>query len=403
MAMKVELIDELIKDCKTKEDIFGEGGLFKQLVKALAERVLQSELTAHLGYDKYESKGKGSGNSRNGCSTKTIKSEMGQTTIEIPRDRNGTFEPQFIAKGQKRFDSFDEKIIAMYARGMTTRDIQAQLKELYGVEVSPTLISDVTDAVIEEVRAWQNRPLESVYPIVYLDAILVKIRHDKQIINKAIYLALAITMEGNKELLGMWCSQNEGAKFWMNVLTELKNRGVKDILISCVDGLTGFPEAIEVTFPKTTVQLCIVHLIRQSLKYVSYKERKSMAHDLKQIYTAVTTEEAEIKLHEFSDKWDAAYPAVSKVWYRHWENITPFFTYPPEIRRVIYTTNAIESLNMTIRKVLKNKRVFPSDEAAFKQIYLAIQNIAKRWTMPIRDWRPALARFMIEFEGRVAL
>jgi putative transposase len=401
MAMKVEMLDELLKDCKTAEDIFGESGLVKQFVKALTERALQAELTTHLGYEKHENKGKNSGNSRNGTSSKIVKGEFGQAEIIIPRDRAGTFEPQLIQKGQTRFDGFDEKILAMYARGLTTRDIQAQLQELYGVEVSATLISNVTDAVLEEVKAWQSRPLDRVYPIIYFDALVVKIRVDKQIVNKAIHLALAITLEGEKELLGMWCNTTEGAKFWLSVLTELKNRGVQDVLICCCDGLTGFPSAIEAVFPNAKIQLCIVHLVRQSLRYVSWKDRKALAADLKQIYGACTLDEAEAALTVFAEKWDAQYPTISQIWLRHWENVTPFFDYPPEIRKVIYTTNAIESLNMTLRKVMKNKRIFPSDEAAFKQIYLALQNISKKWTMPIRDWKPALARFMIEFDGRI--
>lgn len=399
--MKLEMIDELLKDCKTSEDIFGEGGLVKQFVKALTERALQAELTTHLGYEKHEIKGKNSGNSRNGTSTKVVKGEFGQAEIVIPRDRTGTFEPQLIQKGQTRFDGFDDKILSMYARGLTTRDIQAQLQELYGVEVSPTLISNVTDAVLDEVKTWQSRPLDRVYPIIYLDALVVKIRVDKQVVNKAIHLALAINLDGEKELLGMWCNTTEGAKFWLSVLTELKNRGVQDVLICCCDGLTGFPSAIEAVYPNAKIQLCIVHLIRQSLRYVGWKERKAVAADLKLIYGSATLEEAEMALTAFADKWDNQFPTISQIWLRHWENITPFFDYPPEIRKVIYTTNAIESMNMTLRKVMKNKRIFPSDDAAFKQIYLALQNISKKWTMPIRDWKPALARFMIEFEGRV--
>ena len=401
MTLKVKMIDELLKEGKTKEDIFGENGLIKQFVKSVLERALQSELTTHLGYEKHDIKGKNSGNSRNGVSTKTIQGEFGQTEIVVPRDRSSTFEPQLIQKGQTRFDGFDDKILALYARGMTTRDIQAQLQELYGVEVSPTLISNVTDAVLDEVKAWQSRPLERVYPIIYLDALVVKIRVDKQIVNKAIHLALGINLEGEKELLGMWCNTTEGAKFWLSVLTELKNRGLQDVLICCCDGLTGFPAAIEAVYPQAKIQLCVVHLVRQSLRYVSWKERKRLAADLKQIYGALTLDEAETALTAFAEKWDSQYPTISQIWLRHWENITPFFAYPPEIRKVIYTTNAIESLNMTLRKVMKNRRVFPSDDAAFKQIYLALQNISKKWTMPIRDWKPALARFMIEFEGRI--
>jgi len=401
MTINVEIIDELLKNCKTQNDVFGEGGVFKELVKALSERALQAELTTHLGYEKHDPKGNNSGNSRNGTSSKVVKGEFGQAEVIIPRDRSGTFEPQFIQKGQTRLNGFDSKILSMYARGLTTRDIQAQLQELYGVEVSPTLISNVTDAVLDEVKAWQSRPLDRVYPVIYLDALVVKIRMDKQVINKAIHLALGINMEGEKELLGMWCNTTEGAKFWLSVLTELKNRGVQDVLICCCDGLTGFPAAIEAVYPNAKVQLCIVHLIRQSLRFVGYKDRKAVAADLKLIYGSATLDEAEMALTAFADKWDKQFPTISQIWLRHWENVTPFFSYPPEIRKVIYTTNAIESMNMTLRKVMKNKRIFPSDDSAFKQIYLALQNISKKWTMPIRDWKPALARFMIEFGGRV--
>ena len=401
MAMKVEILDELLKECKNSGDIFGEDGLIKQFVKALSERALQAELTTHLGYEKHEAKGRNTGNSRNGTSSKVIKGEFGETEIAVPRDREGTFDPKFVQKGQTRFEGFDSKILSMYARGLTTRDIQAQLQELYGVEVSPTLISNVTDAVLDEVKLWQSRPLDHVYPIIYLDVLIVKIRVDKQVINKAIHLALGINLDGEKELLGMWCNTTEGAKFWLSVLTELKNRGVQDVLICCCDGLTGFPAAIEAVYPNAKVQLCIVHMIRQSLKFVGWKERKAVAADLKKIYGSATLDEAEAALTAFADKWDSLFPTISKMWLRHWENIIPFFDYPPEIRKVIYTTNAIESMNMTLRKVMKNKRIFPSDDAAFKQIYLALQNISKKWTMPIRDWKPALARFMIELEGRV--
>lgn len=406
MAMKVktldpELIDGLIKNCRTKEDIFGENGLIKSFVKSVVERALESELTEHLGYNKYDPAGKNTGNSRNGTSKKILKGEHGEVEIEVPRDRAGNFEPELIQKHQTRFDGFDEKILSLYARGMTTRDIQAQLQDLYGTDISPTLISNVTEAVMEEVKSWQSRTLDTVYPIVYMDALVVKIKENKQVINKAIYLVLGINMEGQKELLGMWVSQNEGSKFWMSVLTELKNRGVQDIFIACVDGLSGFPEAIEVVFPKTTVQLCIVHIIRTSLRYVSYKDRKAIAKDLKTIYQALTVEEAELALQSFAEKWDRHYPAISKTWFERWANIIPFFGYPAEIRRVIYTTNAIESLNMTLRKVTKNKRLFPSDEAAFKQLYLSLQQIMKKWTMPIQNWGCVLNRFGIEFSDRM--
>lgn len=406
MSMKVntldpKLVDDLIKNCNSKEDIFGENGLIKSLVKSIVERALGAELTTHLGYDKHDPSGNNSGNSRNGTCRKTIKGEYGEVEIEVPRDRKGDFEPELIQKNQTRFDGFDDKIISLYARGMSTRDIQAQLQDLYGIEVSPTLISNVTEAVMEEVKAWQSRSLDAVYPIVYMDAIVVKIKDNKQVINKAIYLVLGVNMEGKKELLGMWVSQNEGAKFWLSVLTEIRNRGVQDIFISCVDGLTGFPDAIEAVFPKTTVQLCIVHLIRTSLRYVSYKDRKEVVADLKTIYQARTLEEAEFALQSFSEKWDHQYPAISKTWFDRWVNVIPFFAYPNEIRRVIYTTNAIESLNMTLRKVTKNKRFFPSDEAAFKQLYLSLQQIMKKWTMPIHNWSSAMNRFNIEFSDRM--
>ncbi len=398
-----QVIDELIKDCRTPEDFFGENGLIKSFVKSVMESALNAELTTHLGYAKHDPVGYNTGNSRNGITPKTVKGEFGEVELEVPRDRNGSYTPQLLPKHKTRFEGFDEKILSLYARGMTTRDIQAQLQDLYGVEISHDLISNVTDAVLEEVKTWQSRSLDPIYPIVYLDAIVIKVKDNKQVINKAFYLALGVNMEGHKELLGMWVSPNEGAKFWLNVLTELKNRGVQDILFSCVDGLTGFVEAIETVYPKTITQLCIVHVIRNSLRYVGYKERKAVVADLKTIYEASTIEEAELALDAFASKWDKQYRAISRLWIEKWANITPFFNYPAEIRRVIYTTNAIESLNMTLRKVLKNKRFFPSDEAAFKQLYLGIKNISKKWTMPIRNWGEAMSRFAIEFGDRLPL
>jgi len=334
-------------------------------------------------------------------SGKTVSGEFGEVALNIPRDRQDKFEPIVVQKNQTRFDGFDDKILSLYARGMSTRDIQDQLKDLYGVDVSSSLISNVTESVIEEVKAWQNRSLNAVYPIVYLDALVIKVKENKQVINKAFYLALGINLEGEKELLGMWVSQNEGAKFWLSVLTEIKNRGVKDIFISCVDGLTGFPDAIETVYPKTKIQLCIVHLIRNSLKFVPWKDKKAVAADLKMIYKSATLEEAEQALEEFSATWDKKYPNISRIWLDRWEYVSIFFDYPEEIRKIIYTTNAIESLNMTLRKVTKNKRFFPSDDAAFKQLFLAIGNISKRWTRPVKDWGSALNRFMIEFGDRM--
>ena len=395
-----KLLDDILKNYEKPEDMFGEGGILKKLQKALLERVLEGEMSTELGYTKHNHEGANSGNSRNGYGKKTIKSSSGEFPIQVPRDRNGDFSPQIISKNQTRFDGFDDKIISLYARGMSTRDIQAELEEMYGVEVSATLISNVTNEVIDEVKTWQSRPLDKIYPIVYLDALVIKINEDKRVINKAFYLAVGVNMDGQKELLGIWISQNEGAKFWLNVLTELKNRGVEDIFIACVDGLTGFPEAIEAVYPKAQVQLCIVHMIRNSLRYVGWKARKIVAADLKAIYGAKTIDEAELALTSFSEKWDDQYPSISKSWRNKWENITPFFNYPAEIRKAVYTTNAIESINMSIRKVIKNKRVFPSDDAALKQLYLAMRNISKKWTMPIRDWGLALNRFAIMFPDR---
>lgn len=398
-----ELMDELISECKTPEDLLGKDGLLKQLTKCLVERALQGELTHHLGYEKHDSDGNNTGNSRNGTSQKTLKGERGDITVEIPRDRNGSFEPQFIKKGQTRFAEFDDKIISMYARGMTTREIGAHLKEIYGADVSPDLISDVTDSVMEEVREWQNRPLDAVYPILFLDALRVKIRDNGHVKNMAVYLAIGVNMQGLKEVLGIWVEQTEGAKFWLKVVTELQNRGVKDILIACVDGLKGFPDAINSTFPQTEVQLCIVHMVRNSLKFVSWKDKKKLAKDLKAVYGSVNEEQAKEKLDELSEKWDEQYPMVSKSWRANWSFIVPFLAYPPDIRKAIYTTNAIESLNMSLRKVTKNRASFPNEDAAVKLLYLALRNISRKWTMPIHNWTKAMNQFAISFEGRIPL
>ena len=403
MATRDQLIDELLKEYQTSEDFFGKDGLLKQLTKDLVERILQAEMTDHLGYEKHVSDGRGSGNSRNGSRRKTLKGDQGVLPLEVPRDRNGDFEPQLIPNGQSRIPGFDDKIISLYARGMTTREIQGHLEELYGVEVSPTLISNITDVVFDEVKAWQSRPLDAIYPILYLDALQVKIRDESTVRNKAIYLALGINLDGEKELLGLWISQTEGAKFWLGVLTELKNRGVQDVFIACVDGLSGFPEAIETVFPQAQVQPCIVHLVRNSLKYVSWKQRKAVADDLKKIYKAATIEEAELALDDFAQTWDSQYPTISRQWREQWGQLSGFFAYPDEIRKVIYTTNAIESVNSCLRKIIKHRRVFPHDEAATKLIYLAVQNISKRWTMPIQNWKAALNQFAILFEDRVPL
>ena len=396
-----ELIDNLLKDYKKPEDLIGENGLLKQLTKQLLERAMAAELTEHVGYDKHEAIGNNSGNSRNGKSAKTIKGTFGELALETPRDRNGTFEPQIIEKHQTRFTGFDKNILSLYSRGLSTREIQQHLEEIYGVEVTASLISSVTDEVLDEIKTWQNRQLDEVYPIMYLDAIQFKVRDNGHVKNKAIYLAIGVTIEGYKEVLGLWIAQTEGAKFWLQVVTELKNRGVRDIFIACVDGLKGFPEAIESVFPQSEMQLCIVHLVRHSLNYVGWKQRKEVAADLKLIYTAATDLEAEQRLAEFSRKWDEKFPMIAKSWRGNWTRVIPFFAHPPEIRKVIYTTNAIESLNMSLRKVTKARGSFPNDEAVSKLLYLALRNIAKKWTMPVHAWKDALNRFAIIYENRL--
>lgn len=396
-----EIIDNLLKDYKDPEDLIGENGLLKELTKRLLERAMSAEMTQHVGYEKHDSAGRNSGNSRNGKTAKTVKGTFGTLPIEVPRDRNGTFEPKIIGKHQTRFTGFDENIISLYARGLSTREIKQHLEEIYQVEVSPALISTVTEEVIDEAKAWQDRILESFYPIVYMDALQFKVRDGATVRNKAIYLAIGVNMDGMKEVLGLWIAQTEGAKFWLQVVTELKNRGLDDILIACVDGLKGFPEAIETVYPKTEVQLCIVHMVRHSLNFVGWKQRKEVAADLRKVYTAATETEAETRLAEFAGKWDAKFPMISKSWRSNWARVIPFFAHPPEIRKVIYTTNAIESLNMSLRKVTKTRSSFPNDDAVLKLLYLALRNIAKKWTMPIQNWKAALNRFAIIYEDRV--
>ena len=401
MVIKEGILEELLKDYKDPQDLLGKEGLLKGLTKRLLEKAMDSELTHHLGYEKYSSAGKKSGNSRNGKSSKKIKGDFGEIPIEVPRDRNGDFNPQIIQKHQTRFDGFDDKIISMYARGMTTRDIQDHLKEIYGVEISADLVSTVTDAVLTDVKEWQSRPLDEVYPVLYLDATIVKVRSEGRVINKSAYLAIGINIEGLKDVLGIWLEQSEGAKFWLKIMTELKNRGVRDIFIACVDGLKGFPEAIEATFPQAEVQLCIVHMIRGCLRFVSWKDRKAVAGDLKTIYQAATEEQAQANLENLAQKWDDRYPTISRSWRASWQRIIPFFAYPEEIRRIIYTTNAIESLNNTLKKTIKNRASFPNDEAAIKLLYLSLKNIQKKWTMPARNWGKALNQFAILYRDRM--
>ncbi|QPK64660.1 IS256 family transposase [Methylomonas sp. LL1] len=400
-SIPTELLDTLLSGYQKPEDLIGENGLLKQLSKALVERALEAELTEHLGHAKHDPITNPSGNARNGKSRKNLKGDFGELPIEIPRDRHGSFEPQIVAKHQTRWTGFDDKIISLYARGMTVREIQSHLEELYGTEVSPSLISSVTDAVADEVKTWQSRPLEPVYPIVYLDCIHVKVRDTGAVRVKAVYLAIGINLNGEKKVLGLWIAQTEGAKFWLQVVTELKNRGVQDIFIACVDGLKGFPEAIETVYPQTAVQLCIVHLVRNSLNYVNWKMRKRIADDLKRIYQSATVAEAEQQLAEFEAQWNGDYPSIAQIWRRNWSRVIPFFDYPPEIRRIIYTTNAIESVNMSLRKITKNRGSFPNDEALSKLFYLALMNISKKWTMPLHNWKAALNRFSIQFDDRM--
>jgi putative transposase len=399
--IRPELLDELLAGYTKPEDLTGPEGLFKRLKGALVERALKAELTEHLGYDEHAVVGRGSGNSRNGCGAKTLQTEEGPIAIEVPRDRNGTFEPQLVKKHQRRFDGFDDKILGMYARGMSVRDIQAQLTELYGTEVSPDLISTVTDEVFAEVQAWQARPLDALWPIVYLDALVIKVRDQGVVANRSAYLAMGVGLEGRKQILGLWLEANEGAKFWLKVITELKNRGVEDIFIACCDGLKGFPEAIEAVFPKTVVQTCIVHMIRNSARFVSWRERKNLCGELRSIYAAETEEAALLALDAFEDNWGKSHPAVVASWRRNWERVRPFFAFPREVRRIIYTTNAIESLNYQLRKIIRSKGHFPSEEAATKLLFLALRNAEKKWLMPPQTWKSAMNQFHIHFEGRL--
>jgi len=400
VKIRTELIDELLKDYQKPEDIIGENGLLKRFVKAVLERAMNAELTHHLGYEKHDPAGYKSGNSRNGTSGKTVKGEFGELEIEVPRDRASTFEPRILPKHQTRFTGFDDKIISMYARGMTTREIEGHLKEIYGVDVSPTLVSQVTEAVSEEVKRWQSRALEPIYGIVYLDALYVKMRHEGRVENRAVYVAIGVDLEGQKDVLGLWCSANEGSKFWLSVLTDLKNRGVKDMLIVWVDRLKGFPQAIEAVFPLAQVQLCVVHLIRASLNYVNWKERKQVAADLKPIDRAATAAEAEMNLESFILTWGQKYKAIGKLWKENWERVIPFFAFPEEVRKVIYTTNAVEALHRGLRKIIKNRGSFPSEEAALKLLYLALQNISEKWEA-VQHWKQALNQFEILWGDRI--
>lgn len=394
------LIDELLAGARSEEEITGTGGLLSQLTKRLVERAMEVELTDHLGYEPHQEPPGGTGNTRNGATPKMLGTEHGPVQINTPRDRAGSFEPKIVRKRQRRFEGFDDKILALYSRGLSTRDISAHLQEIYGVEVGRDLISRVTDAVMDDARSWQQRPLDDVYPIVFLDALVLKIRDGGSVQRRACYLALGVALDGERDVLGMWFQETEGAKFWMQVLTDLKQRGVQDILICCVDGLKGFPEAIEAIFPATTVQTCIVHLIRHSLKYVPRREYEKVARDLKPIYSAVDADAAQAELETFDEKWGQRFPVITQAWLNSWEHVTPFLAFPPEVRRVIYTTNAIEALNRQLRKAIKTKGHFPSEDAARKLLYLAIQNAVPQWTRT-RNWTTALLAFKIHFGDRL--
>ena len=407
MTQKIEntkinaAVDLLIENDIDLSNALGENGLIKQLSKRILEKALQVEMDDHLGYNRYNRSELQ--NSRNGAFQKNLITNNGVIELDVPRDRNGDFEPAILKKKQNRIAGLDQKIVSLYAKGMSLSDIQMQLQELYGADISESLISKITDGVADEVKAWQNRALESVYPIVFFDCLVVKVRHEKRIINKAVYVALGIDLSGRKDILGLWISENEGAKFWLNNLTEMKNRGMSDMLIACTDNLTGMSDAISAVYPKCEHQLCIVHQIRNSLKFVSYKDRKELVADLKPIYQAATEDQAQEALDAFDSKWSKQYPQIAKSWYNNWENLVIFLQYPKSIRQIIYTTNAIESVNSQLRKVTKNKRVFPSDESVFKTLYLTINYITAKWTLPIRNWNEAMAHFLIKFEDRIQI
>lgn len=400
-AIKNEILDELMKSVKNPDDLLGESGLLRQLTARLVEKALQAELASHLGYEAGQTRPEGTSNGRNGYTSKTLLTDQGEVTVDVPRDREGSFEPQLVRKRERRLAGFDDRILALYARGMSVRDIKGHLQEMYGVEVSPDLISRVTDAVSEDVAAWQSRPLDAVYAIVYLDAIVVKIRDQGVVRNKSVYIALGVTVQGTKEVLGLWIEPTEGAKFWLKVLNELKTRGIHDILILCCDGLKGFPEAIEAVFPNAVVQTCIVHMIRNSVRFVGYKDRREVVRDLKPIYAAASREDAAQALEAFEDRWGRRYPMIGAAWRANWERVVPFLDFPPEIRRIIYTTNAIESLNSSLRKLVFHRGHFPSDDAAYKLLFLGLRNLEKRWNRSAREWNKALGQFAIFFEGRL--
>jgi putative transposase len=399
--IRKELLDELLSGCAKPGDLLGPGGLLKQLTGALVSRAMEAELSHHLGYEEGQAPPPEQSNRRNGLRSKTLRSDSGPIPIDVPRDREGSFEPQIVPKHQRSFDGFDDKILSMYARGMTVRDIGAHLQEIYNIEVSPDLISRVTDAVVDELRAWQSRPLESVYPVVYLDALVVKIRQKGSVQNRSVYIAVGIGVDGRKDVLGMWIHDTEGAKFWLGILAELRERGVEDILVLCADGLTGIAEAVEAAYSRTIYQTCVVHVIRSSTRFVPWKDRKAVCADLREIYTAPDAAAAELALERFEQRWGKRFPMVAQAWRRRWAEIIPFLAFPQEIRRVIYTTNVIENLNRQLRKVLKTRGHMPSDDAALKLLFLAARNATKAWKGRDRAWTTSLHQLSIHFEGRI--
>jgi putative transposase len=399
--MNYDLEKELDK-CETMEDLTGQNGLIQKLIGGMVEKMLEKEMEGHLGYEKHSVKGNNTGNNRNGKNKKLIQSTHGPIEIEVPRDRKSEFEPKLIKKRERHISSFDDKIISMYARGMTTRDIQGHIKELYGADISPAMVSNITDKVLEVAAEWQSRPLSRIYPIIFFDAIHYKVREGSKVVTKAAYTCLGINIEGYKEILGAWIGESEGAKLWLQVFTELKNRGVEDILIACMDGLKGLPEALKSVFPDTEVQLCIIHMIRNSIKYVPSKHVKEFLKDLKEIYQAPTEAKGESSLLALDEKWGRKYALSVKPWMTHWENLKTFFQFPDEARRLVYTTNAVESLHRQFRKVTKNKSVFPTDEALLKMLYLASDGVQKKWTLPVRGWKEAISYFGIAYEDRIS-
>lgn len=403
MESKKFNLDEELANCRSIEDLCGKDGLVQKLIGGMIENMLEQEMNEHLGYEKHASEGKETGNSRNGKQSKTVKSSYGSMELEVPRDRNAEFSPQVIKKGQRSINAFDEKVLSMYARGMSTRDIQCHIEEIYGCSLSPAAISHITEKVVEAAKEWQVRPLEKVYPIAYFDAIHFKVKEQGKVVSKAAYTCLAIDLEGKKEILGLWIGESEGAKFWLNIFTELKNRGVEDIFIACVDGLKGMADAIHAVFPETSIQLCVIHLIRNSIKYLPHKHTKEYMGDLKPVYKAVTQQEAERHLEKLQEKWEKKYPLAVRPWVTQWENIKTYFQFPEEIRKIIYTTNAVESLHRQFRKVTKNRGAFPSDESLLKLLYLTVTNLSKSWSMPVKGWKNALSQFAIIYGTRMQL